>query len=90
MSKQFDVHVLNQLTNMEEIELETHSSAGRTQRTIVWVVVEDHDVYVRSVRGQQGRCTSSSPQTRKGQSIWMDSSSLFGRSPSPMTIPSAA
>ena len=55
MPKHFDANVLNQLTNAEEIHLETHSSTGRTHRTIVWVVVEDHDVYVRSVRGHQGR-----------------------------------
>jgi hypothetical protein len=55
MPKQFDTHVLNLLTNAEEIELEMRSSTGRTHRTIVWVVVENNDVYVRSVRGHRGR-----------------------------------
>lgn len=55
MPKQFDANVLNQLTHAQEIHLETHSSTGQTHRTIVWVVVEGHDVYVRSVRGSNGR-----------------------------------
>jgi hypothetical protein len=53
--KHFDANVLNQLANAEEIRLETHSLTGRTHRTIVWVAVEGQDVYVRSVRGRQGR-----------------------------------
>jgi len=55
MPKKFDANVLNQLTNTEEIEIETRSATGRTQRTIIWVVVDDNDVYVRSVRGRNGR-----------------------------------
>jgi hypothetical protein len=53
--KQIDANVLNQLSSAEEIHLETHASTGRTHRTIVWVVVEGQEVYVRSVRGSQGR-----------------------------------
>ncbi len=55
MPKQFDANVLNQLANTEEIEIETHSATGRTHRTIIWVMVEDNNVYVRSVRGHNGR-----------------------------------
>ena len=55
MPKKFDANVLNQLTNTEEIEIETRSATGRTHRTIIWVVVDDNDVYVRSVRGRNGR-----------------------------------
>jgi len=55
MPKKFDANVLNELTNTEEIEIETHSAIGRMHRTIIWVVVDDNDVYVRSVRGRNGR-----------------------------------
>ena len=55
MPKKFDANVLNQLTNTEEIEIETRSATGRMHRTIIWVVVDDNDVYVRSVRGRNGR-----------------------------------
>jgi hypothetical protein len=55
VSKHFDANVLNQLSTAEEIYLETRSSTGRTHRTIVWVVVEGQEVYVRSVRGANGR-----------------------------------
>src|SRR5947209_6819294 len=53
--KQFDENVLNQLATTEEIEIETRSATGRTHRTIIWVVVVDHQVYVRSVGGSRGR-----------------------------------
>jgi hypothetical protein len=55
MPKHFDANVLKQLTNAEEIEIETCSPAGRTRRTTIWVIVDDNDVYVRSVRGRNGR-----------------------------------
>jgi len=55
MSKQFYPNVLNQLANTDEIEIETRSATGRTHRTIIWVMVDNNDVYVRSVRGQNGR-----------------------------------
>ena len=55
MPKQFDANVLNELANAEEIEIETRSATGRTHRTTIWVVVDDNNVYVRSVRGRNGR-----------------------------------
>ncbi len=55
MPKHFDTNVLNQLANAEEIEIETRSPTGRTRRTIIWVIVDDNDVYIRSVRGSNGR-----------------------------------
>jgi hypothetical protein len=55
MAEQFDANVLKQLATTREIEIETHSAAGRIHRTIVWVVVDNDEVYVRSVRGRNGR-----------------------------------
>jgi len=55
MPKQFDANVLNQLANAQEIEIETRPPTGRPHRTIIGVVVDDDNVYVRSVRGRNGR-----------------------------------
>jgi len=55
MPKQFDAQILNQLANTEEIEIETRSATGQTHRTIIWVMVDNQDVYVRSWRGPNGR-----------------------------------
>ena len=55
MPKQFDANELNQLANANEIEIETRAPSGRTHRTTIWVAVDDNNVYVRSVRGRNGR-----------------------------------
>jgi hypothetical protein len=46
----FPSDVLSAIAEHEEVEIET---GGR--RTIIWIVVEGSDVYVRSVRGERGR-----------------------------------
>jgi hypothetical protein len=54
----FPADVLAAFAEREEIELETAApsrGAGATRRTIIWVMVEGSDVFVRSVRGAQGR-----------------------------------
>lgn len=55
MPEQFDTNVLNQLAHIDEIDIETYSGTGQTHRTIIWVVVDGHKVYVRSFRGEKGR-----------------------------------
>lgn len=55
MPQQFDANVLDLLAKTKEIRIETHSATGQTHRTIIWVVVVDLEVYVRSVRGRNGR-----------------------------------
>lgn len=55
MPKQFDSQTLNQLANTKEIEIETHSATGQTHRTIIWVVVDNQNVYIRSWLGLKGR-----------------------------------
>ena len=54
MPKQFDAQTLNQLANTEEIAIETHSTTGRTHRIIIWVIVDDQNVYIRSWLGRNG------------------------------------
>jgi len=43
------------LAQLEEIEVETRSTDGVVHRTIVWPVVRDGIVYLRSYKGPQGR-----------------------------------
>lgn len=47
-----DLALLDQL---EEIEVETQSAEGAVHRTIVWPVVRDGTVYLRSYKGPAGR-----------------------------------
>jgi hypothetical protein len=46
---------LDQLATIREIEVETHSRAGEVHRTIVWPLVRDGVVYLRSFHGPDGR-----------------------------------
>ena len=55
MPKQFDAQTLNQLANTKEVKIETHSATGQTHRTIIWVMVVDQNVYIRSWLGLKGR-----------------------------------
>jgi hypothetical protein len=43
------------LTETEEIEIETARPGGETHRTIIWVVVDGDDVFIRSVNGASAR-----------------------------------
>jgi hypothetical protein len=56
MSSSFDPETLNLLDETEEAYIATSHDAGSPEhRTIVWTVVVDDDVFVRSVRGRKGR-----------------------------------
>lgn len=44
---------LDELDETREVRIET-STNGKSTRTIIWVVVVDGDVYVRSVNGDAG------------------------------------
>jgi hypothetical protein len=46
---------LAKLAELEEIEVETRSPDGVVHRTIVWPVVRDGTVYLRSYKGPDGR-----------------------------------
>jgi hypothetical protein len=39
----------------EEVRIETQAPGGETHRTIVWIMVDDGEVFVRSVNGEDGR-----------------------------------
>ncbi|MFZ0013360.1 MAG: nitroreductase/quinone reductase family protein [Acidimicrobiia bacterium] len=44
---------LRNIDTTKEVKVETRTEAGST-RTIIWIVVADGQVYVRSVRGDEG------------------------------------
>jgi hypothetical protein len=51
----FSREELDLIDRSEEVEIETSADDGRTRRTIIWIVVDGGDVFVRSVRGPLGR-----------------------------------
>jgi hypothetical protein len=57
MEGSFDRATLDRLRSAEEVELEISAApGGEAHRTIIWVVVDEHDrVLIRSVRGSLAR-----------------------------------
>jgi hypothetical protein len=51
----FEESDLEQLATAEEIAVETRSISGEVHRTIVWPLVRDSTVYLRSYHGPRGR-----------------------------------
>jgi hypothetical protein len=51
----FEESDLERLAATREIEVETHSMAGEVHRTVVWPLVGDGVVYLRSFHGPDGR-----------------------------------
>jgi hypothetical protein len=43
------------LADTEEIELETARPDGQTRRTIIWIMVDGEDAFIRSVNGAGAR-----------------------------------
>ena len=55
MTDGFDADTLALLEVTEEVTIETRTADSRVRRTIIWVMVDGTDVYLRSVRGDEGR-----------------------------------
>jgi hypothetical protein len=51
----FGAEDLERLAAAEEVDIETQAPDGPVHRTTIWIVVDDGDVLVRSVRGESGR-----------------------------------
>jgi hypothetical protein len=54
-SMRFEAGELGLLDATEEIEIETAAPSGSAHRTIIWVVVDGQDAFVRSVNGSTAR-----------------------------------
>lgn len=50
--RQTDLHDID---IAREVRIETQNKKGEVHSTIVWIVVDGEDVFVRSVRGERGR-----------------------------------
>ena len=56
MNDSFDAETLRLLDETKEVRIETRRDGDSPEhRTIIWVVVVEGEVFVRSVRGQRGR-----------------------------------
>jgi hypothetical protein len=56
MNDSFDPDILRLLDDTEEVRIETRRDGDSPEhRTIIWVVVVEGEVFVRSVRGPKGR-----------------------------------
>jgi hypothetical protein len=56
MNDRFDPETLNLLDETQEVRIETRRDQDSpVHHTIIWVVVVDGEVFVRSVRGPKGR-----------------------------------
>jgi hypothetical protein len=53
MAQGFDAGMLDQLRSTKEVRI--HSGKALDKTAIIWVVVADNDVFVRSVTGPKGR-----------------------------------
>lgn len=51
----FPTEDLAAIDRAEEVRVETQAPGGPVHRTIIWVVVDDDEVFIRSVRGERGR-----------------------------------
>ncbi len=51
----FDSELLALLDATHEVIIETTRANGRPRRTVIWVVADGADAYIRSVRGSHGR-----------------------------------
>lgn len=50
----FDSETLRRIDDAVEVVIETSRLDGRRRRTIIWIIVDDQDVFVRSVNGERG------------------------------------
>lgn len=58
MPQRFDSETLALLDTSSTVRIETvdrHARGGRPRSTIIWIVVDAGEVFVRSVRGRRGR-----------------------------------
>ena len=51
----YDRELLDLFRETEEVEIETAAADGTMHRTIIWAVVVDDDVFIRSYRGPNAR-----------------------------------
>jgi hypothetical protein len=50
----FSDRELQLISESDEVQIETRAG-GRSYRTIIWIVVDESELFVRSVRGENGK-----------------------------------
>lgn len=51
----FEEGDLTAIARAEEVRIETHAPDGTAHRTIIWIVEQDGELYIRSVNGPDAR-----------------------------------
>ena len=51
----FDAETLDLLARTKEVRIETSRAGGPVHSAMSWIVVDGHDVFIRSFRGERGR-----------------------------------
>lgn len=51
----FTEHEIEQIDRTDEVEIETAGADGAAHRTIIWAVVDEGEVFIRSYRGPNAR-----------------------------------
>lgn len=46
--------LLSRIAETVEVVIETERASGERRRTVIWIVADDREAYVRSVRGDDG------------------------------------
>jgi hypothetical protein len=64
-----DAETLRLIDQAYEVEIETTRPDGTPRRTIIWVMVDAGDVFVRSVRGDRGHWFQSALDGDRGVTL---------------------
>ncbi|CAN5571912.1 DUF2255 family protein [soil metagenome] len=67
----FDADVLKLLEAEREVDIETTLPDDRAQRTTIWVVISDGDVFVRSWRGARARWYQAAVDRPAEVALWV-------------------
>ena len=77
MNDAFDAETLRLLDQTKEVRIETRRDGDSPEhRTIIWVVVVEGEVFVRSVRGQRAAGTVRYHRTLRARCTWRTTASV--------------
>ena len=68
----FDAETLGTLATRTEVAVETTRPNGSKRRTVIWIVVDAGDVFVRSVRGERGHWFQAALDDPNGVALIVD------------------
>jgi hypothetical protein len=70
--RRFDADTLRALDEAPEVDIETFRPDGSPRRTIIWVMVEDGDVFARSWKGDRGYWFQSALEPKARVALVLD------------------